>query len=239
MWGLHFVIGTLCGSFVQCIAERNNEGRAWGMERSCCDTCQHVLDWWMMIPVLSYLCLRGKCPYCKAQIPSRYVWMEVGMGICGIFCGIGSTNWLLFGQWMGLLTICIAVSYTDQKCGIIPDSFLWIGILWRIFYLLLQEGLSMHCLYAICNSVVGAGIFLFSAIVVEKFKKEDVVGGGDIKLLFMIGLYLGLFATMQCLFIASAVGLVFAKIQRKNRIRFGPFFTIGVFCILLMNCIIM
>src|SRR3989344_5493756 len=78
---LWFIAGVIAGSAANALIDRLPRGESWVRGRSKCDSCKHELGFWDLIPLLSYLWLRGRCRYCRKKIPMRNFWVELGLGV--------------------------------------------------------------------------------------------------------------------------------------------------------------
>lgn len=242
MYGiLAFLIGTSVGSFLNVAADRVPAGKSLLHPRSFCDSCQRTLASIDMIPVLSYAWLRGKCRYCKAEIPLRVVLVEAITG--ALFLGV----FLIYGLGPEFVVICaclsllVAVSLIDLEHGLILN----VMVLPSIILLLLlapfwsEIGISRSFLgdeslvASLFNSLAsGFGAFLVFLIIAMIFPAG--MGGGDIKFAPVLGLMLGFPGILFALWLAAisggliALALVIAgRKGRKDTIPFGPFMALG------------
>ena len=231
---LFFIAGCLMGSFCDCVAFRYvRKDRDMG-KRSCCEYCGHVLTVKDLIPILSFVMLKGRCRYCGSKIDRRHVLIEM-------FCGI---EFLLFSLRYGicpvlfrdLILICLLMilSLIDLESYILPDRFILPGVLnWLIFLCFERE--KIFCLY----SGLAGGLFISTVtyllyLSIYLLCKKEGMGLGDVKLLFMIGLYTGLYGSLKVLFIASVTGIGVILVKRKKMIPFGPFIGLGTIFVLLL-----
>lgn len=252
---LAFIFGTVFGSFLNCMAWRIAHHESVLKGRSHCALCSHVLGAADLIPVISYLALRGRCRYCGKKISPRYVAAEV---VCG--CGF-VISFLRFGltlrtlQVIVLFCILLALSLVDFEIYEIPDRFILTGIIWyfatswlgrRILNLagltvrVLGEGENltvsawgMNLLAGLIGGfAIGGGMLVISLLFDHLLGKESM-GGGDIKLFFMTSLYLGLAQGLVSLILSCVVGLVIAALMKKGKVPFGPAISIAAFVSLL------
>lgn len=189
--------------------------------RSKCFSCGESLRPHDLIPVISYLLLKGKCRYCKQHIPYRYVLLEIVFGITPIivFSYFGFTLATLEHSIFFMLLLLISV--VDLETETIRHRFLYFGIAW----LLLFNGFSL-------NGLIGAltGGILFFLIA---YLSKGGMGGGDIKLIALLGYGLGwpyILISIWFALIAGALAAMLAlcfKKDRKSRIPFAPFLSAG------------
>jgi len=234
---LFFMAGASFGSFFCCAVHRILEKKDWIKERSRCPQCGHVLGFADLIPLLSYFLLKGRCRYCKGRISIRYPIAEAVLGIIWMFTFLvyGSDLRVLFFR-LFLFSAFFVLSLADIEDYLIPDAC--------IVAILLDHLLESLC-YSDAESIVHdvSGAFVMAAFlfllaeVMKKLTKKENLGGGDVKLLFVIVLYTGVYRAFTVLFLASASGLIFAFLTNKKKIAFGPFLCLGaILTIFLYRC---
>jgi leader peptidase (prepilin peptidase)/N-methyltransferase len=252
-----FIFGMCAGSFANvCIYRLPLSQSIIGPARSFCPNCKATIRFYDNIPVLSYLWLKARCRHCKQPIPFRYPLVEM---ICGSFA---LCTFLKFGPtlealvYFAFITALLVITFIDIDHQIIPNLITIPGI--PVFFLaslflpslpfddqLINYALSLFALrptplvYKTMHSVIGmlagGGSLYFVAWTYEKIKKVDAMGGGDIKLLAMIGVLLGWKGILVTIFIGSAVGsfagiiiMTYSRnINMKLPIPFGPFLSMG------------
>lgn len=218
--------GLVMGSALNCLALRLASGKKWsGSERSACPACGHVLTAPDLVPLFSWLFLRGKCRHCKAPISVRYPLTEA------LLAAVYVALLLKFDLTLTLVTHLIfasclfCLSLVDLDTQIIPDRFIVIPILARCLELLLSGGLRGLLSGALPGLVIAGSVLLLS-LIMDKVLKKDTMGGGDIKLLFVIGLFLPLGQCLLMVMIACVVGIVMAsllmKVSPETPFPFGP-----------------
>ncbi len=242
---IFFILGTAFGSFFTVIGLRLPKKEDFIKTRSHCDKCKHELSMLDMIPVLSYLFLKGRCRYCKAKIDNLSTYMELFTGI------LFALSYYIFGISyelgiaLGIISLLIILSVSDITYYIIPDEVLIFFSGYFIIINTLWKGLPSALLY------IGSGIALFTFMYMIMmlgnflFKKESL-GGGDIKLMFVIGQILNPFLGIVLIFIASFIALPISFLilwkKHQNLVPFGPFllisFTFLFFTQINMNMII-
>lgn len=224
---LFFIFGLIFGSFFNVVGLRIPKKESIVYPNSHCTKCNHELSWFENIPVLSYVFLQGKCRKCKSKISPIYPVMELITGILYAltYAQLGMQVELVAGILLVSLLVIITVS--DLAYMIIPDKvllfFLVCIVILRVF-----EPLDPWW-DALLAAAVGFGILYLLAVV-----SKGGMGGGDIKLFFVLGLFLGTKATLMTLFLASVIGAIFGLIQiliqgyeKRRPIPFGPFIAIG------------
>jgi len=231
MGALFFIIGACFGSFFNVCRYRLPRKKSIASPPSYCPQCKHLIAWYDNIPILSYLLLKRKCRYCLKKIPLTYLIVEL------ISAGVFLVTFLRFGMSMKLLvylaffSLLIVGSAIDAEREIIPDIITIPGIILG----LATSFLTIGVFSSLIGGAVGAVVVAFFAILGKLLFKKEAMGGGDIKLLAMIGSFIGWADVLWVLFLASFIGLVFGLLLRKEKIRFGPFLSMTSFIIILVG----
>ena len=231
-----FILGICVGSFLNVLIDRipNDESPFRG--RSYCDKCKKTLRWYDLIPLLSYLYLKGKCRYCRAQISFSYPLVELITGVMFVltffylkdlrFTIYDLRFFLNYFYYAFILSSFIVIFFTDLKYGIIPD---------KILYPAVAAAAIFNFQFSIFNfifSALGAFIFFLALFLITKGKG---MGFGDVKLSFLLGLVLGFPKIIVGLYLAFLTGAIIGSIliiwgEKKLKggtIPFGPFLIIG------------
>ena len=203
-----FILGGCMGSFLNCMAWRIVHGEGLG-GRSHCDSCGHVLGALDLIPILSYIINKGKCRYCGVKLSRRHLVAEAISAI--VFVSILLKFNISFQALKFMLFACIllAASFADLEGYIIPDRFIISGIVVYAGCLIYD---SSAWLDGLAGGVIVAGGTLIVVLIFEKVKGVEAMGGGDIKLLFVSGLFLGLAENVICLILACLIGIAFGLV---------------------------
>jgi leader peptidase (prepilin peptidase)/N-methyltransferase len=227
-----FFLGLCVGSFLNVCIFRIPAGRSIVRPASACPGCSTSIRWYDNIPILSYLLLRGRCRHCRSPISARYPMVELITAFSAL------AVWLNFG-WSAQTPIyflfvaaLLAITFIDIDHRIIPDeiSLPGIPIGFALSFLLPQ-----HRWYdPLLGILVGGGSLFLVAWVYQLLTGNEGMGFGDVKLLAMIGAFIGwqgvLFTIMASSFIGTVVGLVLMIRMRKGMklaVPFGPFLAIG------------
>lgn len=225
-----FICGSIFGSFLNCMAMRIADHEDFVSSRSHCESCGHELGFPDLIPIVSYLCLKGRCRYCGAGLSPSYPLTEVFLGIVFVLTYLRyqrPCTLLIFD--LSLFCIVFGLSLIDMRSYIIPDGFIVAGVLnWFI------RSLSTGFEYGSIASafLLSLSIILLSMIM-NKVNGKENFGGGDIKLIFMAVLYTGLMKGVLLLFVSSVLGLFGISIGRNKKIPFGPYISFALFLVLL------
>lgn len=226
------VLGLIWGSFFNVCILRLPEEKSVVWERSHCRKCNKPLLWYHNIPVFSFLLLRGKCGFCKNSISIQYPLIELISGFLFYFLWTQygwSWHWLFYTLFVSSLLV---VTVIDLHHMIIPDEISLPGILIGLIACFFTGDISWW--ESLLGAALGGGIFLGIAFLYERFAKQEGLGGGDIKLLAMIGAWLGYRSILAVVVISSAAGSVIGllvmaakKKNAKTAIPFGPFLALG------------
>lgn len=225
-YALTFVIGLCVGSFVNCMALRLIQEGATLTGRSHCPSCGHDLGLLDLIPVLSWLFLRGRCRYCGAHISVRYLLVELACaaGFCSILTVYDIT--LEAAQLMVLFAVLVCVTLTDIDAMVIPNGALLVAVLARAGYLVALVAMGpggMVCANAnvdpvgvVTNSLISAvavgAAMLVIVLVMDRVLGRPSMGGGDLKLFAVAALYVGWQVSLFLIIVACLIGLVMGLI---------------------------
>jgi leader peptidase (prepilin peptidase)/N-methyltransferase len=228
-----FLFGLCIGSFLNvCIYRLPASKSITNPPRSICPSCNSQIPYYDNIPVLSYLWLKGRCRQCGAPISFRYVVVELMTGIVavGALFHFGLTlEGLIYFVFISSL---IAITFIDIDHKIIPDVITLPGILMGLIASFALPAVGFKD--SIIGMLVGGGALWVVAWVYYVLTRKDGMGGGDIKLLAMMGTIIGLKGVIFTIFVSSAVGtLVGVTVMMvkgkdmKFAVPFGPFLSIG------------
>jgi leader peptidase (prepilin peptidase)/N-methyltransferase len=227
-----FLFGMAVGSFLNVCIFRLPRSISLIRPRSMCPGCQAKIAFYDNVPVVSYLWLRGRCRHCGTAISLRYPLIEIVSGLfaVAIFARYG-LSWEGFFLY-GLVGALLVITFIDIDHQIIPDVITYSGIgVGFITSFFLGHITYKESLFGI---ILGGGLLFLVALVYYLLTKREGMGGGDIKLLAMIGAFLGWKAVIFTIFVGSAIGTVVGgalalrtEEGRKLAIPFGPFLTLG------------
>lgn len=229
-----FIIGTIMGSFFNVVAHRLSNNESIIKPGSHCESCQHLLKWYELIPIISFLIQGGRCRQCHTKLSWWYPLIEIITGLFYLF------SYLYFGLspdfFISLVisSVLVITCITDFNYLIILDEPLVIGSILIIIITLITSGL-VDTLIAILSGLLLFFFMLLVKILGDKAFKRESLGGGDIKLSFFIGLSLGYKLAFVNLVLASILTLPIAfyyLVKYKDReVPFGPFLIISNFII--------
>lgn len=246
---LALVFGLVVGSFLNVCILRLPQGESIRAPRSHCPKCKELIAWYDNIPVLSYLALGGRCRYCKKTISLRYPIVEGLNGLVSALLyfkfGLG-VEWAIFLGFSGALLV---LAFIDIDHRILPDPItlngVWIGILVSVFLarpspfltrLLRWIGLEITnprvtaLAASLVGMLIGGGLLWLVAEAYLRWRGVEGMGFGDVKMMAMVGAFLGapltLLTIMLGSLLGSIIGLIVIRLGRKSRdyeLPFGTF----------------
>ena len=256
---LAVVLGLVIGSFLNVVILRLPHGGSISVPRSHCPNCKQLIHWYDNIPVVSYLILRGRCRNCKNKISARYPFVESLSGVIALllYFRFGITiEWAIFFAFSAAL---IVLAFIDLDHRILPDRItlngIWLGILVsiylaqpsplvsRLFRSAGIEGANPRLIAltaSLLGALVGGGLLWAVAEAYLRLRGIEGMGFGDVKMMAMVGAFLGaplaLLTIMIGSLLGSVVGLVFIRFAKKTReyeLPFGTFLSFaGIIAVL-------
>jgi leader peptidase (prepilin peptidase)/N-methyltransferase len=227
-----FIMGLCIGSFLNVCIYRLPAAKSIVHPRSMCPHCDTLIPFYDNLPVFSYLWLKGKCRRCQVKIPMRYPMVEL---LGGLFA-LGA--YLKFGQGIETLiyyvfiAALLVVTFIDIDHRIIPDVITLPGI--PIFFAASFALSAITYKEALLGILLGGGSLFLVAWIYSLITKKEGMGGGDIKLLAMMGAIVGWQGVFFTIFVASLVGtlaglavMLQSRQGMKLAVPFGPFLSIG------------
>lgn len=207
-------LGALIGSFLNVVIYRVPRRMSVVVGRSQCPHCHTTIAWYDNVPVVSWLLLRARCRRCRWKIPVRYPLVELITALAG-----AGAVWLdgptLRGLWVfAFITLLIAITFIDWEHQIIPDPLSLGGVV--LGWIGAWICLDITVVQSVVGSLVGAGVILAIAWAYKAARKVDGMGGGDVKLMAMIGAFLGWEMVLAVLFTAAAAGSVYGIYVMKR-----------------------
>ncbi|HWQ55799.1 MAG TPA: prepilin peptidase [Bryobacteraceae bacterium] len=246
---LAFLFGLLIGSFLNVCIHRMPKDLSVVRPRSRCPVCEKQIAWYDNIPLLSYLLLRGRCRHCDARISPRYPLVELLTGL------LFAAAVLHLGPTAAALKLCLFVAlqvgllFTDLEALILPDEFTLGGLgagLLLAYFIPIEDATAGAMLWlagveagprliSVADSALGAalpaGFLWLGGWLFEKIRHKEGLGFGDVKLVAMIGAFLGLRGALLTLLagsiLGSIIGLIYIKLANKDagtyELPFGTF----------------
>jgi len=210
-----FLLGLAFGSFLNVCIYRLPLGLSVVKPRSLCPRCQRPIAFFDNIPLLSWLILGGRCRQCKRAISVRYLFIELLTG--GVFL---ACYWH-FGLTLATLKYCVfgflllGLIFTDAETKLLPDKLtlpgLVLGLLFSLFVPVNSDLVAplMSALDALLGAAVGAGFIYGAGAIYLRWRGIEGMGFGDVKLMAMVGAFVGIKLTVFTIFTASLVGSLF------------------------------
>jgi len=221
-----FILGAIFGSFLLVIGTRMPLKENVITGRSRCDFCKNELKWYELVPIISYIIQKGKCRHCHRKINSSHLFIEIITGLLFVYGYITFPNIIELLIYIVLVLVTILIFVSDFKYMIILDSTWIIGSISIIFIKFIGYG-WISVLLSILNGIGLFAIMLLIKFIGDKVFKKESLGGGDIKLSFLIGLTigfrLGLIALVFSAFLALPYALAQIYLNKKNELPYGPF----------------
>ena len=239
-----FLYGLLVGSFLNVVIFRVPKKESVAKKRSHCMTCGYTLAWFDLIPLFSWLALRGKCRKCGAKISAQYPIIE---GLNALLCVLifmsayGLNSYLMFEEFKPetllycfMTSALIALSVIDLRTFIIPPGFnIFIAVLGviNIIYRLVFLGLDEA---GLAGFIIGAFAVSVPLGIIYYLSDGRAIGGGDIKLMAAAGLLIGWKLILFALFIGCLVGSVIHIARMKltgaeHKLAMGPYLSVGIY----------
>ena len=227
-----FCIGAIFGSFLNVVIYRLPRHESLLFPGSHCPQCREKIRWFDNIPILSFFILGRKCRRCKLPIPARYPIVEILSAVLFviIYHVYGFSYEFLF--YVTLSALLLTVTFTDLEKGKIPNSVILVGVIAGLYMSLIFWPLNF--INSLIAFLAGGGIMIFWAVTGKLLFKKESLGAGDIKLVAMAGIFLGLQNTLLALFLSflsatiAGISMILLKKARINsRLPFAPFLTSG------------
>lgn len=227
-----FFLGAIVGSFLNVCIYRLPADESIVSPPSHCPKCQAPIRWYQNIPILSYLFLGGRCASCRTRIPFRYPLVEFlnGALFLLVFLRFGFL-WATPIYWVFCAAL-VVITFIDLDHQIIPDVISLPGIVLGFLASFAIPWLPWTS--SLLGILLGGGSLFLVAAGYELLTKKEGMGGGDIKLLAMLGAFLGWQAVLPVIFLSSLIGslvgiplMLIKKADGKLAIPFGPFLALG------------
>lgn len=223
------LFGAVIGSFLNVCIVRLPAGQSVVSPRSRCPRCGRGIQWYENIPVLSWAMLGGRCRGCREPISVMYPVVELVVALLWAWMalrygpGLTALQGALFG------TLLLGIGLTDAQAYIIPNEFTWGGLL--IALVLAAAGGLASVETAVLGAAVGFGILWLVGLAGTWAFKEEAMGGGDIKMMAMVGAFVGWQGVLLTIFLGALAGTIvflpLALLGRKKLVPFGVFLALG------------
>ena len=239
MEGLSFIFGAAFGSFLNVLILRLPSNKSVVSPRSTCPKCNHLIFWYHNIPILSYVFLKGKCAYCNEKISMQYAIVEIISGLItlALFIKFSFTLTLIYA--LIFFYTLIVLSFIDFKYKAVPDYLLLIALVFSFFLT------TNDLVDAFKNAFIVAGAFVLLNFVVtfyiqnikwrilkdDSLKTQEAMGEGDIPILAVLGVVLGLKGALIAIFLSALFAIIpslYFSIKKKDiQTPFIPYLVLG------------
>jgi leader peptidase (prepilin peptidase) / N-methyltransferase len=250
---LALTFGLVVGSFLNVCILRLPHGTSISRPRSHCPQCKKLIPWYDNVPILSYVMLGGRCRRCKKKISARYPFIEALSGVVSVLLylkyGLG-VEWVIF---LGFSSALIVLAFIDLDHRILPDPItlngIWVGILVSVYLarpspmvsqLLRLAGVQttnprvIALIASLIGIVVGGGLLWGVAEAYLRLRGVEGMGFGDVKMMAMVGAFLGAPLTLLTIMLGSLLGSViglafiqFASKTKEYELPFGTFLSLA------------
>jgi len=222
------LLGLCLGSFLNVCILRLPHEQSLLRPPSSCPKCGRPIGWRDNIPVVSWLLLKGRCRHCGARISVQYPVVEAAVGLLWVVAVLayGATIQALAAGLLG--TILLGIAITDARHYLIPDEFTWGGLVLGLT-LSLWGGVDGF-LQAVLGAVTGFALLFVVAQAGRWAFREEAMGGGDIKMMAMVGAFIGWKGVLLTVFLGAVAGSVVflpLSLKRKRLVPFGVFLAVG------------
>lgn len=231
------IFGLAFGSFINAFVWRYHENKDWIRGRSECVSCGHRLSVIDLVPIFSWIALKGKCRYCRKRISIQYPLIELTLPILFVLSYyywpirlVGILQPIIFILWLAVITGLTVLAIYDIRWMKLPTKIIYFLLAIELVSVIIQisdKPRFATALNFLLASAVGGGLFYILYLV----SRGRWIGGGDVRLGFLLGLIVSSVAkSFLLIFLASLLGTLFAavllaigKLSRKHIIPFGPF----------------
>lgn len=220
---LSVIIGLVTGSFLNCTAIRLVTGEKISRGRSHCMSCGHVLAGRDLVPLFSWLFLKGRCRYCGERISARYPISELITAAVFTALLLKLNISLRLIEFATLAAILLCATFADLSAGIIPNPLIIIGLAVRLIFVLLSGDIVAAGLKSLAGALSISLPLLIIVLIAEKLMKKEAMGGGDIKLFFMAGSFFNWKENLLAAIFACIIGIAFGVAAMKKQEESKPF----------------
>jgi len=240
---LIFLLGAIIGSFLNVCIVRMPQEKSIVKPRSHCVHCKKMIPWYDNIPFISYLILGRKCRFCKEKISPRFFIVELLTAITFLaFYRYFGLN-IILAPYLVMVSCFIVAIFVDFEHRIIPDEVsvggMLMGLIFSLFIPQMHAQAISGCPFphihalgaALLGVLIGGGCIYAMGLLGDFLFKKESMGGGDVKLLAMIGAFMGWQLAVLTFFIAPVFGALFGIIEKirtkESTIAYGPFLVLG------------
>lgn len=235
-----FILGAMAGSFLNVCIVRLPDRKSLIWPSSHCPKCDQPIRWFDNIPIISFIILRGKCRNCGGSISWRYPLVELLTASLFVLLILRFTNVIALVIYMVFICSLVVITFIDLQHYIIPDEIsipgIFIGLGLNLLPATLTGGqlVSGSFLNSLIGCIAGGGTLYLAALFSLLVFRKEGMGGGDIKLMGMVGAFLGWKLVMMTIVVGSLLGavvgvtLILLRLKtRSEYIPFGPYLALG------------
>ncbi|MCM8760909.1 MAG: prepilin peptidase [Candidatus Omnitrophica bacterium] len=227
-----FVVGSIIGSFLNVCIYRIPKRQSVVFPPSHCPHCKKNIHWYDNIPILSYIILGGRCSFCHKRIRPRYILIELltAFLILGLFLFLGMGPKFII--YSALVSALIVVSFIDLEIQEIPDEITLGGMVIAVIFSFLFPEIhdtpikGMAFYQSVAGLITGGALIYSMGLIGSLIFKKEAMGGGDIKLMAMIGAAIGWKLTVLTFFIAPISGAIVGSVKKwikgVDAVPYGP-----------------
>lgn len=227
------LVGFAVGSFLALVADRLPRNESVVGARSHCEVCDRRLNWWELVPVLSYVGLRGRCYNCRTPIPFRLPAVEIGTGLLFALAGVLYGVTLTTATTLAFVSLLIAISLIDLDRKLILNKLVFPGAVVALAVAPWAPWSSGMPIDAWVSSLLGGAVG-FGLLLVIYLISRGGMGAGDVKLAGLMGLMTGFPGIGAALFVGFVSGgligvlLLLLRLRgRRDVIPYGPYLSLG------------
>jgi len=229
-----FIIGLLVGSFLNVLVDRIARDESPFGGRSYCEHCYHPLSWQDLVPLFSFLFLRGRCRYCKNKIPLWLPLIELVTGLVFALIVFWSWGlpWGLVSLRLIIASFLVVIFFADLKYRLVYGAIIYPALITVFIYQLIVLKSLANLANPLLSSVL-TGLFFYGLYLLTK---KRGLGFGDVQIGLLMGLLLGYPAIVVALYLAFLTGastgiilMILGRAKLKTPIAFGPFLVFSAF----------
>jgi leader peptidase (prepilin peptidase) / N-methyltransferase len=228
LWIYAGLLGAAFGSFLNVCIYRWPVGESVVRPRSRCPECGHQIGWRDNVPILGWVMLRGRCRGCGCPISVQYPLIELVTALLWVAAVVRfGVSWEALGAAL-FLTILLGIALSDARTYIIPDEFTLGGLAIGLALSFAPGGITPT--QSFVGALVGFGLLYVTAVLGEWWLKKPAMGGGDIKMMAMVGAFLGPIGAVLTIFLGALVGTAIflpLSLKTKKLVPFGIFLSVG------------
>jgi leader peptidase (prepilin peptidase)/N-methyltransferase len=228
IWGYAALLGACIGSFLNVCVYRWPEGLSVIRPPSRCGACGTQIRWYDNVPIFGWIFLRGRCRVCGTRVSIQYPLIELTVASLWLAAVLRhGVSWQALSSAI-FFTLLLGIALTDARTLIIPNEFTWGGLAIGLALSFAPGGITPQ--QSVLGALLGFGLLWVVAELGERAFKKQAMGGGDIKMMAMVGAFVGMPGVLLTIFLGALLGtLIFGPIswRTKKLVPFGIFLALG------------